>query len=393
MTTAAIWQELEAPRSLERAVILEYFGIPPSPESQLAANIRSKRRVWQGRSNAPANRDKADRIKELIRRLEEHLMNGLPLPDGLLSGKTDIQDLGDLPAPVFETLKELLDLLANLLRRGQNRRALDVASEGILRFPDSPQLEQLFVETAVQTGLTDRSAVSEELLIRAYILSSELAKRDPTNQDVWLSRFSILTLLGRFDALAEIESEARAKLGALTATILLAVAEALISTGRGREGLTRLVLAVEAPDSDSGVRGLAVELALAEARRQLPITSKESLEWFGQIVEVAAWCAKGLGAEEAAVRSYRMWAARAGNRMFIGDRPLRTVLAVLTGFQWVRIHNRLRSEFVWKILLNGPIAVDSGNFVLVSTAMYVREIHKDVQFPWLENGAWPQSHQ
>jgi hypothetical protein len=390
MSATAKWQELETPSSLQRTALLEYFGVPPSPESELVTNIRSKRRTWQARSNSPANREKADRIKELIRRLEEHLVQGLPLAEGILSGKVDAQDLGDLPAPVFETIEELLELLKNLIRRGQYQRALDTASEGLLRFPSTPRLEQMYVETAIQLGLADRTSVSDDTLIRAYTLSGELLNQDPTSRDLWLSRFSILTLLGRFDALAEIESEARTRLGTLPSAITIGVAEALLSIGRGRDGIARLVLAVEAPDADSGVRGRAVDVALAEARRQLPITSKDSLEWFTQVVDVAAWCARGLGAEEAAVRPYRMWAARAGNRMFTGDRPLRTLLAVLTGFLWVQFHNRRRSEFVWKILLEGPSSDGSDNFEVVTSAAYVQQVHQDVRFSWTSNGSWPR---
>lgn len=391
MTTKTKWQELEVPRSLDRAALHEYFGIPPAPETELATNIKDKRRLWHGRSNSPSNREKAERIKELIRKLEQHLMNGLNLPDGILSGQASSQDLDDLPVPVFEVLEELLELIGNLLRRGQNRRALDAASEGMLRFPNAPQLERLFLDTAVQTGIENRDAITEELLVRAYALSGVLLERDAADTQVWLSRFSLLALLGRFDALAQIEAEARTKLGTLPPSITIAVGEALLATGRGREGLSRLLSAVDAPGADSGIRGQAVDIALTEAKRQLPITSKESLEWFSQTIDVAAWCARGLGAEEAVVRPFRMWAARAGNRVFTGDRPLRTLLAVLTGFQWVRLHNSRKSELVWKVLLDGPKEGDQDNFVLVSGSAYVRDVHKETTFPWFVNGSWPKS--
>lgn len=390
MTGTTTWREVEIPQSLNPAALLEYFGIPPNPNSELATNIKSKRRLWHGRSNSPANREKAERIKELIQQLERHLMNGLELPSGILRGQTASQDFGDLPAPVFEVLEELLELIGNLLRRGQNLRALNAVTEGMLRFPNTHQLERLFIETAVQVGIEDRNSISEEMLLNAYSLSGQLTERDAANRDLWLSRFSLLMLLGRFEELSLIEAEARSQLGSLPPTLTLAVGEALISTGRGRDGLTRLISAIETPEADSGTRGQAVDIALSEAKRQLPITSKESLEWFSQIIDVAAWCARGLGAEEAVVRPFRMWAARAGNRVFTGDRPLRAILAVLTGFQWVRLHNRLKSEFVWKVLLDGPTEDNQDDFAVVSGSTYVLEVHKEAIFPWFVNGSWPE---
>jgi hypothetical protein len=376
---------------MDRAGLQEYFGIPPAPETELATNIKEKRRLWHGRSNSPANREKAERIKELIRKLEQHLINGFDLPDGILTGEGARQDVDDLPVPVFEVVEELIELIGNLLRRGQNKRALDAASEGMLQFPNASQLERLFLDTAVQTGIETRDAITDELLIRAYALSDKLLERDPADIQVWLSRFSLLTLLGRFDSLAQIEAEARTKLGSLPPSITLAVGEALLSTGRGREGLARLLSAVDAPEADSGIRGKAVDIALSEAKRHLPITSSEALDWFSQVVDVAAWCARGFGAEEAVVRPFRMWAARAENRVFTGNRPLRALLAVLTGFQWVRLHNARKSEFVWKVLLDGPMDDGQDNFELVSGSAYVRDVHKKVTFPWFVNGSWPAS--
>ena len=387
--TATDWMNVDVPLGLDDAALRSYFGVPPSPEDELAKNIDEKRKRWHKRSNGPGGVERSRRVKEIIKALEAHLIRGQDLPEGILEGEVRTDYSAPLPPPVFEALDEWLSLIETLLTRGKNDRALETAHQGLERWPDDPRATNAFCSTVAFLASTDQLS-DAAMISEALVLSQKCPDLLPQDSSAWYKRCVLLAASDRAAEIAGLESEVAARLGSVPSDILVLIGQALITAGKLDDGLSRLVRAVAESPDDFGVRSEATDAAINAARRLLPLASAEAVTAYQEIIDVGAWCAAGVPAAEEIIRSHRMWATRCSKKAFVGSWQLRTFLSVLTVFIWLPIHNAARSKPLWKIFVEGP--EQSGDeFFLVSGADYVREVHGSVAMPWAAPGAaWPK---
>lgn len=387
MSTTQDWLRDEIPAAVDETALKAYFGVPPSPDSELQINIDRKRKVWHKRSNGPQGAERARRVKELIRAIEAHLLRGQPLPDGILDGDVKVDGARPLPPPWFENLDELLELIETLLNRGQHQRAAELARDGVERWPDEPialaRLAFVCSYLSVLGELTDPALFDQGL--RAAARCNEL---NPADTSAWYSRCVLLLASGRGDEAVDLETEVSARLGTVPPSILVLIGQAMLSVGRYADGLQRLVRAVSGAPEDLAIRSEAASAATVAASLLLPLDSPTAVSRYCEIIQVGAWCADGAPAAEDLIRPHRLWAARCTNKAFVGSLRLRTFLAVCTAFVSVPFHNGIKSRPLWKILLEGP--PQGQEFFLLSSAHYVRRAHAGRSMPWAPAGTpWP----
>ena len=389
MTTTQDWVGYEDPAGRDEAALKEYFGVPPSPASELLANIDRKRKFWHKRSNGPKGAERAQRVKEIIRGIEAHLLRGQPLPDGVLDGAPRADPDRPLPPPIFDDLDELIDLIETLLTRGQYQRAAELAQEGLVRWPDEPAvLSQFSFVCSFLAVLGDLSDLG--LLEQGLQAAARCNELEPTDTSAWYSRCVLLLAMGRDIEAVNLEAEVSARLGKIPPSILILIGQAMLSVGQYDEGLQRLVRAVSAAPDDFGNRSEAASAAMAAALLLLPLLARASVARYCEIIEVGAWCAEGAPAAEDLIRPHRLWAARCTKKTFVGSIRLRTFLAVCTAFISLPIHNSLKSRPLWEILLAGP--PQGQEFFLLSSANYVRQAHAGRSMPWAsDKELWPQA--
>lgn len=388
MTTTDEWLREEAPTSIDEAALKAFFGVPPSPESALQENIERKRKVWHKRSNGPQGAERARRVKELIRSLEAYLLRGQPLPDGILEGAPRVDSSQPLPPPMFDDLNELFDLIELLLTRGQIPRAIDLAREGVQKWPADPKMLSRFCFLCSYLS-TAGEAFNMELLeegLKAAALCNEI---DPSDTSAWYSRCVLLLAAGRNSDAVALEVEVAARLGTTPPSILVMIGQAMLSVGQIADGLQRLIRAVAAAPDDLGIRSEAASAATAAALLLLPLHDVSSVAKYSEIIQVGAWCADGAPSAEDLIRPHRLWAARCTQKAFVGSLRLRTFLAVCTAFISIPVHNKLKSRPMWEILLAGP--EQGQEFFLLSSANYVRQVHSGRSMPWAQSGSpWPK---
>jgi hypothetical protein len=389
MSASSTWILDESPTGIDEGAIKAFFGVPPSPESELRVNIDRKRKTWHKRSNGPQGAERARRVKEIINALEAHILRGQLLPDGILEGAPKTDSDRPLPPPNFEDLEELFDLIETLLGRGQNQRAAELAREGVERWPRNPAALARFAFVCSYLTVLGET-VSRTLLEQGLEAAAQCNEIDPSDASAWNSRCVLLIALDRQAEVVALEAEAVARLGVMTPSLVVLIADALLSVQQYSAGLQRLVRAVsEAPD-DYGVRSEAASAATRAASRLLPLDSLEAVERYVEIVQVGAWCAQGAPSAEDLIRPHRLWAARCRNKAFVGSFRLRTFLAVCTAFVSLPIHNSLRSQPLWRILLEGP--GQGQEFFLLSEARYVQQAHNGRAMPWAALGtSWPRA--
>jgi hypothetical protein len=387
MTTTQEWLRDEIPAAIDEAALKAYFGVPPSPDSELQTNIDRKRKVWHKRSNGPQGAERARRVKELIRVLEAHLLRGQPLPDGILDGDVKAEDARPLPPPWFEDLGELLEMVETLLNRGQHQRAADLARNGVERWPnESAALARLAFVCSYLSVLGELNDLT--LLEHGLQAAARCNELNPTDTSAWYSRCVLLLAADRADEALALEAEVSVRLGSVPPSILVLIGQAMLSVGRYSDGLQRLVRAVSGAPDDLGIRSEAASAATAAATLLLPLDTPAAVTQYCEIIQVGAWCADGAPAAEDLIRPHRLWAARCTNKAFVGSLRLRTFLAVCTAFVSVPIHNAAKSRPLWQILLQGP--PQGQEFFLLSSASYVRMAHAGRSMPWAPSGTpWP----
>jgi hypothetical protein len=383
------WVLDERPAGIDETAIKAYFGVPPAPDSELIVNIDHKRKAWHKRSNGPQGAERARRVKDIIKALEAHLLRGQPLPDGIVEGATRAETDRPLPPPNFEDLEELFELIETLLNRGQNQRAAELAREGVERWPRDPATLSRFAFVCSYLVVIGE-AIARTLIEQGLDAAARCNELHPSDASAWNSRCVLLIALDRKDEAVQLEAEVIARLGAITPSMLVLIADALLSAQQYNAGLQRLVRAVSESPDDDGVRSEASSAASRAALRLLPLDSLTSVTRYYEIVQVGAWCAQGAPSAEDLIRPHRLWAARCRNRAFVGSFRLRTFLAVCTAFISLPIHNSMRSRPLWKILLEGP--GQGQEFFLLSETRYIRQVHEGRAMPWAPLGTtWPRA--
>jgi len=345
----ADWKTQKEPASAARADLLAYFGIPPSPESDLEKNIATKRRKWvRLETSNPKGEAIAKRVGATIQQASEALLKGAPMPTPTAAPVEE-----PVVRATLVPVEDLLDHVTGLIMGGDLRGAMEMATKGQEAYPDSwiPRFAYArVVEVAWGGGELD-----DPRHLEAAIRSAEraLAER-PDEPAVWATTASLLGAAGRYDRLDEVVQQAERQLSGLPAGMHLSLAMGLLSRGDVERGLAAAVRAVGAAPHDRAARGDLAATIVEVAARMLPISSSDVMKSYDEAVAVAAWCASGVPEAEAAVLPHRVWAARAGTRVFAGNHVLRTALATYSAFLLLPLHTRLGSRPAWKVLWEGP---------------------------------------
>jgi hypothetical protein len=170
--------------------------------------------------------------------------------------------------------------------------------------------------------------------------------------------------------------------GGMTARLYAMRVRAALNLGRQDEAMTAAVRAVREATADSDVltaiRSETTDLLVSWlAQHLLPIRTTDALQHYVEMVDVAAWCSHGVPEAEDIVRTHRMWAANAGQRVFVGSWKLRSFLAVCSGFISLPVHNLVRSAPAWQVFAQG--LDDDGkrgqSFAIVAGPGYVQRAH------------------
>jgi hypothetical protein len=384
------WLALEMPLTKDERDLLAYFGIPPSPESELSSNISSKRKFWHRRSNGLGEHERARRVKELIQQLSEHLLNGVPFEGVLESGPGGPR----FDKTTADTLEELRRLIDELLRRGSFTAAVDAGWRGVTQWNESP-LAHMLLAYAVATALDFRTSV-ERNVVEYALKSAEFATSAYASDEMaWSSRIGLMVATGMAAQVEALREPANRALGTLSPDLRITFASAVFATGQRDRGLAEVVQALSGTQADLGVRADAASQVIRQAAMPLlPLKSAAEAAAYRDAVAVAAWCATGIPDAEELVRPHRFWAAACMSNIYSGNWPIRTFLSVCTGFLLLPVLNAMRGRPAWQIFIRGPLVYEEFLFFADFDFMRSAHAHCGQALPWLlPDGKWPTSPQ
>ncbi len=368
----------------------EFFGVPPSPESELEGNIREKRKYWKGqesRSRVETGREIAKAVLQAIQEAEHALLRG-----------SDVETSGPVPefAPTgpAKSIDDIFNEIEQLLFRGRHSDALDrlgtsEADWGKLsRFKDLRArvildvLEQrpdlLHGHSAVQSAIDDaRSAIDE--------LGPEEAR--------YLILVDLLEASGKRPEADQAFEEGLQKIEKPSPHYRVRELVILTRSATVDQLIVRALRFIDSAEGDADARSSVVQMLVTKAEGVLPLTDPTRLAQYISLVDAAAWAAIGIPEAENAVRPHRMWAASAGQKVFSGNWQWRALVAVLTGFIALPVFNIMLSKPAYQILLLGPakattkklamnVRAQNRAYFMVTRNNYVEHVHAKAKLPW-----------
>ncbi|HEV2857687.1 MAG TPA: hypothetical protein VGW80_04715 [Solirubrobacterales bacterium] len=371
------------------ADIRAFFGVPPDPDDKLDENISRKRRHWRSKTRANVSSEKAkrkvDQALRIIAALEQQLKRGV------IDEELDLQRLREEFSAEPETqvgdLGDLWRILEELLAGGRLDEALRVANDARKRFEGAPQAEAAFgwlATIASRSGGSGNDVLRKEGLtaLEAAIAAGE------TNSDIYAWKAILqLDLQVPQEALATLEEAERVLEVPLSPWMLSHRCEAHAALGDTTKALEDAKRALGAESDDLALRSNTVTALIGAARvGLLPLSSEEQLNRYQDLIEWAAWCAKGAPEAEDRVRPFRLWGVEAESRAYTGRIELRSIIAVASGFLLLPVLNRVRSKPHWKILYDGPQAASGEMFEVVSRGAIAGLVHEGLmdKLPWFE---------
>lgn len=389
-TAVGDWiQSLNVSEKPDDAELRGFFGVPPDPEDKLDANIRRKRRAWRSKLRERKASTAAERKVTMALRLIDELERRLKR--GVVDEDFDLEELREeytaQPETRVDEIDELWRVLEELLAAGRPEEALRVANEARSRFPDEAQAHAGFAWVAAVTSRSDPNASAtlrrDGLQSAKKALEQEsVGNLDRADLYAWTAILQID--LDDFLAARETIDQASKQLGSLTPWLHSHRCEARAQLGDIEGAAADALAAVNGAPEDSSLRSnTAAALVNAARATLLPITSTEVLVHYEQVVMLAAWCADGVPEAEDHVRPYRLWAAQAASRSYIGRVEIRSIMAVLSGFLLLPLLNRSRSLPVWKMFLDGPQKHGEMGKVVAASAI-ARFVHQGLEqkLPW-----------
>ncbi|HEY5333925.1 MAG TPA: hypothetical protein VIJ21_10300 [Solirubrobacterales bacterium] len=383
------WLEsMDVPARPQPTDLRAFFGVPPDPEEKLDTNIARKRRYWSSKVRvqvaSPNAKRKVEEATRIIDELEKVLKRGVVDEDFDLQRLRE--DFSAEPETRVDELGDLWRILEELLAGGRLDEALRVANEARSRFDGAPVANAAFGWLATISSRSNETAT--DVLRRDGLAALEAAiAGGETNSDTftWKAILEIDLSLPEA-ALATFEAAEKTLGSDLTPWMYSHRCEAYAALGRTEEALWNAQRAIDTETDDLALRSNTVTALIDAARvALLPIGSDAELRRYQDLVEWAAWFAIGVPEAEDRVRPYRLWAVEAESLAYTGRPDLRTILAVASGFLLLPVLNRVKTKPHWKVLHDGPGAVDPEMFDIVAMAGIPLAVHDEGllgKLPW-----------
>jgi tetratricopeptide (TPR) repeat protein len=387
MEVAPWLESFDLPAKPEPTDIRAFFGVPPDPEGKLDENISKKRRHWRRKIRENVASEKAkrkvDQALRIIAALEQQLKRGV------IDEELDLQRLREEftaePETKVDELGDLWRILEELLAGGRLDEALRVANDARQRFKGAPQAEAAFGWLAAMASRSGEGG--SDVLRKEGLAALETAiGAGETNLDTYTWKAVLqLDLQAPEEALATLEEAERVLKRELTPWMYSHRCEAHAGMGEPERALGDAKKALGEDGEDLALRSNTVTALIKAARvGLLPLSSEDDLRRYQDLIEWAAWCAKGAPEAEDRVRPYRLWAVEAESRAYTGRIDLRSIIAVSSGFLLLPILNRWRSKPHWKVLYDGPQAASGEMFEFVAKGGITGLVHEGIEhkLPW-----------
>lgn len=390
MEVAPWLESFDLPEKPEPADIRAFFGVPPDPEGKLDDNISKKRRHWRRKirehvASENAKR-KVDQALRIIAALEQQLKRGV------IDEELDLQRLREEfsaePETKVDELGDLWRILEELLAGGRLDEALRVANDARKRFAGAGAAEAAFGWLA---AMASRSGSGNEVLRKEGLEALETAiAAGEANVDTYTWKAVLqLDMNAPEEALATLKEAESVLKRELTPWMYSHRCEAHAGIGEPEQALEDAKKALGEGTDDLALRSNTV-IALIQASRVglLPLASEDDLRRYQNLIEWAAWSAKGAPEAEDRVRPYRLWGVEAESRAYTGRIDLRSIIAVASGFLLLPVLNRWRSKPHWKVLYDGPGAASGEMFEVVSSGGITSLVHDGLEekLPWTGEG-------
>jgi tetratricopeptide (TPR) repeat protein len=391
MEVAPWLESVVLPAQPQPADLRAFFGIPPDPEDKLDYNISKKRRHWRSKTREKVSSEnakrKVDQALRIIAALEQQLKRGV------IDEELDLQRLREEFSAEPETkvgeLGDLWRILEELLADGRIDEALRVANDARKRFEGAGQAEAAFGWLAM---FASRFGNASDVLRKEGLTALEAAiAAGETNTDTYTWKAILqLDLNQPQEALATLEEAERVLKAELSPWMHSHRCEAHAALGEPEKALEEAKRALGSGTDDLALRSNTVSALINAARvGLLPLSSDEQLRRYQDLIEWAAWCAKGAPEAEDRVRPYRLWAVEAESRAYTGRIELRSIIAVASGFLLLPVHNRMRSKPHWQVLYDGPGTASGEMFEVVVEGGTAGLIHDGLmdKLPWVKEAA------
>jgi molecular chaperone DnaK (HSP70) len=297
------WQTTSTlPRGASYEQLLEFFGAAQGKVEALDDNIRRKRRRWNARSNSPnpVGRQKAAEVLDLTHRISEAIKRGAVDDRGGVAET-------EMPAPAFETLEELQQILSEYAFANEYDEAIKVAREAVSRWNNADTAAAL---AWTVSSLVNNAEFAHPQIVAEGLDAAQLAVHEqPGEIRNWESVTHLLLASSKIeDAVAAIDHAEQATDGRATAMLYLLRTKAMVTLQRTDEAMMAAVRAVTRADADmaAAIRFEVTDILISWAASMLPIKSGVDLTRYTEIVGVAAWCSHGVPEAEDKVRRYQM---------------------------------------------------------------------------------------
>lgn len=391
MEVAPWLESLDLPAQPAPTDIRAFFGVPPDPEGKLDSNIAKKRRYWRTKTRQNVTSEVAKRKVEqalrIIAALEQQLKRGVV--DEELDLEKLREEFSAEPETHVDELGDLWRILEELLAGGRTDEALRVANDARKRFEGAREAEAAFGWMAV---IASRYGNASDVLRKEGLTALDAAiAAGEANPDTYTWKVILqLDLNTPKEALATLEEAERVLKAELSPWMYSHRCEAHAALGEPEQALEDAKLALDKEADDLALRSNTVSALINAARvGLLPLASEDQLRRYQDLVEWAAWCAKGAPEAEDRVRPYRLWAVEAESRAYTGRIDLRSIIAVASGFLLLPVLNRMRSKPHWKVLYDGPGTTSGEMFEVVTERGIARLIHEGLmdKLPWFEGAS------
>jgi hypothetical protein len=391
------YAERPTPRDL-----MEFFGIPPSPPTDLDANIREKRKYWKKKEQKARTEDflkAAGAVLQAIAEAEDALKRGAAATGG---GEAVIPTGAPERVPV--SVDDVLTELERLLFRGRYRDALDRVQRYQPQWGQYPRFVDMRSVVILEAAQNAPDIALDPRLVQSAIGGAyQVLHELPPTEAGYLTLIELLEVAGRAAEIPDVFAEAGRRLPNLSASFRVRELAMRFKREPWDPLLRYCVQLVQQAGEDRALRSELVQMIIGRAIAELlPLTSAETVGVYQTVVATAAWIADGVPEAEEFVRVHRMWASNADQPVFGGNWQWRAFFGLITLFIALPMLNSAMAKPAWQVLLAGPSLVEEGKrkgavhtqnraWFLVTRNSYIQPVHDKCKLPWQQKpGHWPE---